>query len=315
MTSPLSRRDFLQALTAGLALAGLSPVLAGEKTKTPKTAIPTRPLGKTGYEATIFALGGQAKIEERGERDSAVEIINRALDLGVNYFDTAPAYGPSQDYFGAVLKTRRKEVFLASKTHNRSRDGSLRLLEDSLTRLNTDHLDLWQLHNINDQEDLDQIFSKNGAIHALEIAREQKMVRFFGITGHYDPRLLVQGIERYPFDCTLCALNAADRHHLSFIETLLPMATKKQMGIIGMKVPARGSIFRKDGLATMKQAMDYVLTLPVSTIIVGCSTVAELEENVRIAKEFKPLSEREMAQLEDLTRPYARQASWFKDWA
>jgi aryl-alcohol dehydrogenase-like predicted oxidoreductase len=275
---------------------------------------PARPLGKTGHRVCLFSLGGQATVEEDGRRDDAVAIVHRALDLGVNYVDTAPAYGPSQDHIGEVMATRRSETFLASKTHDRSRDGSLRLLDDSLRRLHTDHLDLWQLHNLTDTSDLDAIFSAGGAIHALEAARADGRVRFVGLTGHYDPDVLVEGIRRYPFDNVLCALNPADRFRKSFIETLLPVAAAKGMGIVGMKVPARGRMFRKGGIETMREAMGYVLSLPVSTVIIGCSTVAEVEENAAVARSWTQMPTAEMARLEGLARPYHRDATFFKGW-
>jgi predicted aldo/keto reductase-like oxidoreductase len=188
----------------------------------------------------------------------------------------------------------------------------MRSLEASLKALQTDHLDLWQLHNVMTDDDLTRIFAADGAIKALERAREEKRVRFLGITGHYDPHVLRKGIERYPFDTVLVALNAADRHRASFIEHFLPAAVKKEMGIIGMKVPARGRLFRSGGITTMKDAMRYVLTLPVSTVIVGISTLTELEENVRIAKAFEPLEPAAMRKLEALTKPYAEDAAFFK---
>jgi len=318
MSNRINRRDFLKLSVSSLAALGMSGYLLDTKETvsqvTQKLAIPTRPLGKTDHNATIFALGGQGTLQMDDEWDTAIKIINKALDLGVNYLDSAALYGPSQDYLGEVMKTRRKEVFLATKTHDRTRDGSLRLLDDSLERLHTDHLDLWQLHNITRTSQLDQIFGKGGAIEALEKARSEKMVRFLGITGHFDPFVLAEGIRRYPFDNILMALNAADRHHLSFIENLLPKAKEKKMGIIGMKVPAEGNIFRKNGVRNMEEAMGYVLTLPVSTIIVGCRKVEEVEENVQIAMNFKPFSEAKMKELENKTKSYAEDASYFKNW-
>ena len=141
------------------------------------------------------------------------------------------------------------------------------------------------------------------------------MVRFLGITGHRDPEVLIRGIERFNFDCILMSLNAADRHHLSFIEKLLPLAVKKQMGVIGMKVPARGRLFREEGLRNMKEAVDYVWTLPVSTIIVGCDSIPQLEENIRLAQEFEPMAPEKMEELERLTASYVKEASFFKYWS
>ncbi|MEK9137744.1 MAG: aldo/keto reductase [Bacteroidota bacterium] len=315
----VSRRRFVQTIAGSAVLAGIAtkfrPLEALADVIDEKATMPTRPLGRTGHSVRIFSLGGQATLEQPGRTDEAIAIINRAIDLGVNYIDTAAAYGRgvSETYIGSVLKTRRKEVFLASKTHDRSYDGSMRLLEKSLKQLQTDHLDLWQLHNVRTQDDLDKIFGKDGALKAQEKARGEKMVRFLGITGHRDPLILRKGIEQYPFDSILMALNAADKHNASFIDNLLPTAVEKKMAIIGMKVPARGRIFHEGGISRMEQAMRYVLTLPVSTIIVGISTMKELEENIQIAKDYKPYTPTEMAKLEELTKPYYSDASWFKE--
>ncbi len=312
-----SRRHFMGTVLGAAAAAGivnkLKPLeaLAGQVSG---HAMPTRPLGRTGHLVAIFSLGGQATLEQSGTAEESEGIINRALDLGVNYIDTAAAYGRGQSerYIGAVMKTRRKEVFLASKTHNRSYDGSMRLLEQSLKNLQTDHLDLWQLHNVRTQDDLDRIFADDGAIKALEKARSEGTVRFLGITGHYDPFVLRKAIQQYPFDTILMALNAADRHNKSFADNLLPTAVEKNLGIIGMKVPARGRIFRDGGITSMEPAMRYVLTLPVSTIIVGISTLKELEENIGYARAFRPMTEQEMKKTEELTKPYFANATWFQ---
>ena len=342
----VDRRDFLKiggGLTAGFLARGVVDAKASarempplpENPATPE-AMPTRNLGKTGYGVGIFSLGGQATIEKPGMEAESAAIVERALDLGVNYIDTAAAYGGSerwsQKYIGQVMKRRRKETFLASKTHNRTRDGSLQLLEESLRLLNTDDLDLWQLHNISRMEQVEQIFSKGGAIEALQEAREQKMVRFLGVTGHADPAVLIEMLNRFPFDTLLLALNAADPHHLSFKEKLLPMAIEKQMGIIGMKIPARGRILAswtppppdtqreweraaQPGKLVMREALYYVLSLPVSTVIIGCDNVAQLEENIQLARNFTPLNESQMAELTARTEPIARQALFFRRWA
>lgn len=312
-----TRRDFVRTVIGGAAITGVAGRLNAFEglVPDPPSALPQRLFGSTGHTVGLFSLGGQATLEEEGKTDEALAIINRAIDSGVNYIDTARVYGKgvSETYVGAVMKTRRKEVFLATKTRERSYDGSMRSLEESLKALQTDHLDLWQLHNVRVQEDLDQIFAKDGAIRAMEKARDEKIVRFLGITGHRDPLVLKKGIEQYPFDSILMALNAADRHKASFIEQLLPTAVEKKMAIIGMKVPARGKIFREGGITTMKDAMGYVLTLPVSTVIVGIATVTELDENLQIAREFKPFTDAHMKKLEDLTKPYFTDAIFFKE--
>jgi len=342
----LDRRDFIRlgtAAGAGLltgalatraraAPAGATLPPLPVNPRTPE-AMPTRNLGRTGYRVGLFSLGGQAAVEQPDNEAVAVPIVERALDLGVNYVDTAAAYGGpqrwSQRYIGKVMKRRRKEAFLTSKTNDRTRDGSLRLLEESLRLLNTGHLDLWQIHNLSRLEQVDEIFAPGGAMEALQQAREQKMVHFLGVTGHADPEVLMEAIRRFDFDTLLLALNAADPHHLSFAEKLLPLAVEKQLGIIGMKIPARGRILdswtpppldqqreierpAKAGTLKMREALYYVLSLPVSTVIVGCDSVAQVEEDVALARAFTPLSPAQMAALTARTAPVAKQALSFR---
>src|SRR5580658_7171286 len=321
------RRNFLKtggAAAAGLLAGGVLPARASVATPpalpvNAKTqgAMPTRNLGKTGYKVGIFSLGGQAALEKANHFDVAVPIIERALDLGVNYIDTSSIYGGperwSEQYVGQVMKTRRQEAFLATKTKERTREGSMRMIDKSLKLLNTDHVDLWQLHDVGLPEDVDAIFAKGGAMEALIEMHEQKVVRFLGVTGHYRPESLIDAVNRYNFDTILMSMNAADTHIHSFTDKLLTLVVEKQMGIIGMKVPARGrllsswtppsldaqrhswegsAIAHRPGVMTMKDAMNFTLTQPVSTVIIGCDNIAQLEENVLIAREFTPLSDR-----------------------
>jgi aryl-alcohol dehydrogenase-like predicted oxidoreductase len=305
----VSRREFVKAGAAGA--AGL--LLSNKAARGADPPMPERPFGRTGHRVRLFSLGGQATLEKAGTHDESIAIINRAIDLGVNYIDTARyGQGISQTYIGEVMKTRRQEVFLATKTRDRTRDGSLKLLEESLRLLQTDHLDLWQLHNIQFIKELDQIFGKDGAIEAFRKARDEKITRFLGITGHFDPDVLIEGLNRFEFDTILMALNPSDPHILPFQARLLPLANQKMMGIIAMKIPARGRLFRQGGITSMKDAMTYVLSKPVSTVIVGCDNVKQVEENVEIAKNFKPLSPEKMTELERLTASYAAEASFFK---
>src|ERR1700742_2501137 len=249
------RRTFLKtggAVAAGLLSQGAIPARAatalGPMPANPRTmaAMPTRNLGETGYKVGIFSLGGQAAAEKPNNFDVAVPLIERALDLGVNYIDTSSIYGGpqrwSEQYVGRVMKTRRSEAFLATKTKERTRDGSMRMIERSLELLNTDHVDLWQLHDIGLPEDVDAIFAKGGAMEALIEMHDQKVVRYLGVTGHYRPEALIDTVNRHNFDTILMALNAADTHIHSFSDKLLPLVVEKQMGIIGMKVPSRGRL-------------------------------------------------------------------------
>ncbi len=274
--------------------------------------LPRRPLGRIGKEVSILGLGGEGILRTHGETTKAVQVIHRALDLGITYCDTAPAYASSRDYYGAALGERRQQIFLASKTHDRSREGSLRLLEDSLVRLRTDHLDLWQLHDLRTSLDLDRIFAKGGALEALVRARSEGRVRFLGLTGHHDPAILVEAMRRFAFDTVLVALNAADVHRRSFIHAVLPEAVSRGIGVIGMKVCAQGRLLVSGGV-TMDEAMGYVLSLPgVSTVIVGCGTPQEVEENVRIARQFQTFGEERMRTLENRTSAHASAFTYYK---
>ncbi len=341
------RRTFLK--TGGVAAAGLlasaaAPAHAGDQVlpalpANPRTpaAMPTRNLGRTGYKVGIFSLGGQAALEKPANFEIAVPIIERALDLGVNYIDTSSIYGGpdrwSEQYVGQVMQKRRNEAFLATKTKERTREGSLRMIEKSLKLLNTDHVDLWQLHDVGLPEDVDAIFAKGGALEALTQMQDQKVVRYLGVTGHYRPEALIDACNRHNFDCILMSLNAADSHIHSFTEQLLPLVVEKQMGIIGMKVPSRGrllntwtpppidaqrhswegsAIAKRTGVMTMRDAMHFTLTHPVSTVIIGCDNITQLEENVHIAREFTPLSHTQMATLNAAAAPVAEQSLFFR---
>ena len=296
-------------------------------------AMPMHNLGRTGYRVGILSLGGQATLEIPGKEAESEAIINRAIDLGVNYLDSAAGYGKgtSEKNIGRVLKTRRQEVWVTSKTADRTYDGSMRLLDSTLSNMQTDHLDLWQIHNLQTREQLEQIFAPNGAVKALQRAREQGMANFLGVTGHYEPNVLADAIKRFPFDTILMAINAADRHYLSFLEHLLPLAQQLKMGTISMKVATRGRVLstwtpppaeeqpermrtKLPGTLTIQEALAYNLSLPVSTTIIGVDTVAQIEQNVAFASAFTPLSEAQMRDLEKRTLPIVRQALYFRRW-
>jgi hypothetical protein len=346
------RRAFLKGSTAAAAavLTGAAlphGALADTKTDTrtwpmpnnPRTqdAMPTRNLGKTGYKVGVFSLGGQAALEKPNNFGAAVPIVNRALDLGVNYIDTSSIYGGplrwSEQYVGEVMKTRRSEAFLATKTKERTREGSMRMIDKSLQLLQTDHVDLWQLHDIGTMKDINAIFGPGGAMEALIAMQQQGVVRYLGVTGHYRPDALIEALNRHPFDCILMALNAADPHHFSFQEQLLPLAVEKQMGIIGMKVPGRSRLLSSfapppleeqkhswegmvlaptPGTLTMKEAIGYTLSRPVSTVIIGCDSIPQLEENVAIARDFTPYNEQQLDALAAKAEPVSKPSLFFR---
>ena len=346
-TGKHGRREFLKASGAVTAALLAPSALRADALKTmpalpsnpvTPTAMPTRNLGKTGYKVGIFSLGGQATLERANNFDAAVPIIERALDLGVNYIDTSSIYGGperwSEQYVGKVMAHRRNEAFLATKTKERTREGSMRMIEKSLELLKTDNVDLWQLHDVGTMTDVNAIFAKGGAMEALVEMQQQKVVRYLGITGHYRPDALMECIQRHPFDTILMAMNAADPHHYSFTEGLLPLAVERQMGIIGMKIPGRSRLLSSwtppsveaqkhswegmtiqtttPGTLTMREAMYYTLSRPVSTVIIGCDTIAQLEENVHLAREFTPLSDSQTAQLVARAEPVSKPSLFFR---
>jgi aryl-alcohol dehydrogenase-like predicted oxidoreductase len=331
MTQKTTRRKFL---TTSVAVAGgviggaalnqnLTSASKNEPTvatnQSPNTAaMPERVLGNTGVRVPIFGLGGagQTPLSWENREQDAVAIIERALQLGVRYFDTAADYGPSEDYLGKVLPAHRDQIFLASKTDKRDRDGAWRQLERSLKRLKSDRLDLWQLHHVSFQQELDQIFSKDGAAKAIEEAKAQKLIRFAGITGHHEPNIIAEGLRRYPFDTTLICINAADKHHpRPFIPTVLPLAREKGVGVIAMKIPAYGRLFKPGVLDGMHQAMGYTLSQSgVHCCVIAAETVAQLESNIEVARAFKPLDEVALAQIEQRTAASWEDNTFFRAW-
>ncbi len=279
---------------------------------------PERVLGRTGERLPVFGLGGAGKtpLSWSGAEAEAIAIIERALTLGIRYFDTAASYGPSETYLGQVLPAHRAQVFLVTKTAARDRDGAWRELERSLQRLQTDYLDAWQFHHVSFREELDQIFAKDGAIAALEEAKAQKLVRFGGITGHHEPAVIAEGLNRYPFETTLVSINAADKHHpRPFIPTVLPVAQQNQVGVVAMKIPAYGKLLQPGRLTGMDQALGYVLSQPgIHSCIVAAESVAQLEANVQVAQAFQPLALNQLQAIEQLTADTWQETTFFRRW-
>jgi aryl-alcohol dehydrogenase-like predicted oxidoreductase len=248
----------------------------------------TRPFGSTGETFPILSFGAQRVVDEEGcTEEQAIAILNTAIDQGIRYFDTAWIYsqGQSEERVGKVAKHRRQEMWIATKAWDRTRDGALRQLEESLTRLQTDYVDEWRLHNVWGFDELDKCFAPDGAIHAMVKARDEGLVRYISISGHTDPQVQIEALGRFPFDSVLIAVSVLDHFIFSFAEEFLPVANAKGVATIGMKVFALGKLGHVYG-----RALRYTLGLPVSTVIVGCSTMEELEKDLEIAENFVPLS-------------------------
>jgi aryl-alcohol dehydrogenase-like predicted oxidoreductase len=272
----------------------------------------TRTLGRTGAKVGAVSLGGEGVLRTTGRARDAVPMIVEALRLGVRYCDTAPAYAHSQDYYGAAFREAgpraRAGVYLASKTHERTRDGALRLLDDSLRRLGTTWLDLWQMHDLRSRSELDVIFGKGGALEAALAAKADGRVRHIGLTGHHDPAILLEAMRRYDFDNVLVAINPADARKSPFIPTVVAEARRQGMGVVGMKALAAGRLLEA---APPEELLRYTATI-ADTVIVGCSSLAEVRQNLAVAESFTPMSDEERRALEARVAPRARTYDYFK---
>lgn len=259
--------------------------------------MPDRTFGATGVRVPLIGYG-TAPLGKKGiSRHHAVRCLNHAIDLGITYLDTSPDYG-SEPHVGEVMRTRRHEVFLATKINRRSYTGVLDEIKESLERLETDHVDLIQVHAINARADLEEALAPDGAVAALEEARRQGMVRFIGITGHARPELLAHALRHYPFDSVLVALGMADHLVTAPNLFLLPEATVRNTAVIAMKVLGHGTA------ETIHLALRYSLGLPgVSLAIVGMDKTEHIDQIVEIASRFTPLSADEEHHLLEETRP------------
>jgi len=278
-----------------------------------KNDIPTRKLGKTGFDVPIVSLGGQGSLETQGNEKKSIEIIQKAYELGIKYFDTSPIYNNSELHCGKAMKGWRNNIFLTTKTDFRDRDGSLREIEKSLKRLKTDYIDLWQIHHLDTMAEVNQVTGKNGALEALLEMQEQGVVKHLGITSHSHPPLLVEMMKRHDFATALCPVNPGDMSmDPPFIKTVLKEAKKRNVGIIGMKIFAQGFIFHPKAATTAWEPLTYALSQDVSTVVLGIDNIAQLEENIAIAKNFRPMDKKIQKELEEKTKPHTRRACFFR---
>jgi len=258
-------------------------------------SLPHRPLGKTGVQVPIIGYGtaplGKIKVMDAPLIKKSEALLNHAIDVGITYLDTSPDYG-SQPKVGEVMKTRRDEVFLATKINKRRKDDVLAELKQNLAELQTDHVDLIQVHAVNAMADLEAALAPDGTLAALEEARRQGMTRFIGITGHARPAVLAHALQRYDFDTVLVALGVIDRLVTGPEEVLLPVAQERGVGVIAMKVFGHGAINQRS------MALRYSLGLPgVSVAILGMEEEAQIDENVKLAQSLTELPESERASL------------------
>jgi predicted aldo/keto reductase-like oxidoreductase len=277
---------------AGLSITGLS----ARPPKPKAGGIPTREFGKTGVKLTVIGQGG-ARLALARTKEDARTLARHAYDLGLNYFDCAHAYwdGHSEEVYGDVLADVRKNVFITTKSTKRTRKEAEDDLNSSLKSLKTDYVDLWQMHAIKNQADVDRIFASGGAIEAFEAAKKAGKCRFIGFTGHHDPDTHVAMLKAHDkWDSILMPLHAADPEYLSFQKITLPLAVERGIGIQAMKVFANAFLLR---VLNAEECLKYSLSLPTHCATVGCSTRGQLDDDVRVAQNFKPYTPQEMEAL------------------
>lgn len=294
----------------GAVFEGLLGSRAARAPKAKAGDLPKRKFGKTGVELTVIGqAGGRFPLISREE---ARNLVRRAYELGINFFDNARSYwdGASEEVYGEVLAPFRKEIFLTTKTTQRRRKAAEAELEQSLRALRTDYVDLWQVHAVSEMTELEEIFSPGGAIEAFEAAKKAGKCRFIGITAHHDPQVLLEALRRYDgFDAVLMPLHAADPSWQSFEKLVLPAAVEKGLAIQGMKNFANARLM---SVLSVRECLSYVLSLPVSATVIGATTLGQLEDDVRIAQQFRPLSVEELDQLRQRASAVAGPA--LEDW-
>jgi len=249
----------------------------------------TRPFGKTGHSFPILSFGGgEIGSIQRCSEEEAIRTVNLALDGGIRYFDTAWVYsnGTAETRLGKVVKHRRDEMWIATKVWDSTRAGARLQLEESLRRLQTDHVDEWRLHDMGSYARLDAFTGKGGALEAAIQAKDEGLIGHISISGHTDPQILIEACKRFPFESALVALSALDHFMLSFSEEFLPFANARGIAVIAMKVLGMGSLSHE-----VERALRYAFSIPVSTVIVGMESVAQLEQNLRIAESFVPMTD------------------------
>lgn len=268
--------------------------------------VPRKALGKTGVQVSALGMGG-FHLGAAKDLDEAKRLVSRALDAGITFFDNAWEYhdGRSEEWLGAALEGKRDRAFVMTKvcTHGRGKDVAMRMLEDSLRRLRTDHLDLWQIHEVIYDNDPDLIFAPNGAAEALAQAKQQGKVRFVGFTGHKDPSIHLRMLQHgFPFDTVQMPLNCFDATFRSFEEHVLPEAARRGVAVLGMKSMGGSGEMVKHGGATPAEALRYAMSLPVAVTISGMESMQVLEQNLEVASNFQPYSAAEMQHLRDRSR-------------
>jgi len=300
MPEDISRRVFIGGAVLAAADVALAQSTGG---------IPMRALGKTGLMVSALGLGGY-HLGSAKDLAEAKRIVDEAIGGGINFFDNCWDYhdGKSEAWMGEALKSKRDQVVLMTKvcTHGRNQHVAMEMLEQSLRRLQTDHLDVWQIHEVIYDDDPDLIFGPNGAIEALAQAKQQGKVRFVGFTGHKDPSIHLKMLSHdFPFDTVQMPLNCFDATFRSFETKVLPELNRRGIAPLGMKSMGGSGEMVSSGAVTVDEALHYAMSLPVATTISGMNSIEVLRQNLAIAQSFRPLSAAAMQHLRDRCLPVA----------
>lgn len=292
MTSP-SRRGFL---TGAAALPIADALLAQDNSG----GIPTRPLGKTGVRVSVLGLGGHHQARPQDENES-IRLVHAAIDAGITFMDNAWDYhnGRAEEVMGKALAMDgyRKKAFLMTKVCDRDYAGAMKHLEDSLRRLRTDVIDLWQFHECNYFNDPEYLQEQGGLRAALE-AKKQGKVRFIGFTGHKHPRIHRKMLAlNFPWDACQMPINVMDHSFESFRHEVVPECNKRGIGVIGMKACGGDGRMLTDGVVTVEECYRYVLSQPISTQVVGLASMEHLNKAIEYARTFKPYTAGELQTL------------------
>jgi len=278
-------------------------------------AIGLRPFGNAGPNVTQVGLGGEGVLRTHGRTEEAVAVINEALSQGITYFDSARAYAGSEGYYGAFWskhKDARGNVFQTSKSASRDYNGARADLVHTLATMDTDYLDLWQIHDVRTPDDIERIESPGGALEAFTEAKDTGVVRNIGVTGHHDPAMLEHAVAQWPVDSVLMPVNPLEAVAGGFMDAVLAAAEDKSIAVIGMKVLGGSHYVSRDAGLTAELLIRYALSQRITTAIVGCSSPAEVQALARVGSEFKPMSAEEERQLVEIFRPYARQLAFYR---
>jgi aryl-alcohol dehydrogenase-like predicted oxidoreductase len=281
----------------------------------PTGVIPTRAFGKTGIEVTVTGLGGEGVLRTYGQEGEAWRVIREAVDYGISYFDCARAYAGSELYYGQVWSRHpedRARIFQASKSATRSKKGALADLDQTLRNMSIDNLDLWQIHDVRTEEDLERISRPGGAMEGFLEAKANGKTRFIGVTGHHDPKILEKAIREWPVDSVMMPVNPVEAVLGGFMDSALPAALEKGIAVIGMKVLGAAHYIIPDAGVTPEMLTRFAISQPITVAIVGCSNGPHVRALAETGRSFSPLSPEEQQAIVAIFHPYAKRLAFYR---